>query len=73
MLECKLSPKVSWHYSLKNNVLSFNDSTAMNVIRMIKLFGWERKMEERIQEKREEELKVLWKREVLDLVNSIIK
>jgi hypothetical protein len=45
----------------------------MNVIRMIKLFGWEKKMDERIREKRQEELKVLWKREMLDLTNGNIK
>ncbi len=45
----------------------------MNVVRMIKLFGWEKKMEEKIVEKREEELVWLWKRQVLDLINGNIK
>ncbi|KAF9455005.1 hypothetical protein P691DRAFT_813919 [Macrolepiota fuliginosa MF-IS2] len=43
---------------------------AMNVLRMIKLFGWESNMDERIAEKREEELVWLWKRQILDLING---
>ncbi|TFK36798.1 hypothetical protein BDQ12DRAFT_699326 [Crucibulum laeve] len=42
----------------------------MNVLRMIKLFGWERKMNEKIADKREEELTWIWKRQLLDLVNG---
>jgi hypothetical protein len=45
----------------------------MNVIRMIKLFGWEKKMDERIREKRQEELTALSKREFLNLANVNIK
>ena len=45
----------------------------MNVIRMIKLFGWEKKMEERIAEKREEELVTQWKRQIYELFNGNIK
>jgi len=48
-------------------------STAMNVIRMIKLFGWENKMNSRIADKREEELKFLKKRQILDVCNNILK
>ncbi|KAJ7275443.1 hypothetical protein B0H12DRAFT_1199529 [Mycena haematopus] len=44
----------------------------MNVLRMIKLFGWERQMNERVIEKREEELHWLWKRQLLDLVNGTL-
>ncbi|KAJ7101009.1 hypothetical protein C8R43DRAFT_1141277 [Mycena crocata] len=44
----------------------------MNVLRMIKLFGWERQMNERVAEKREEELNWLWKRQMLDLVNGTL-
>jgi hypothetical protein len=40
---------------------------------MIKLFGWEMKMQDRISEKREEELVWIWKRQLLDLVNGNIK
>ena len=34
---------------------------AIGVIRMVKLFGWENKMTGKIEEKREDELKWLWK------------
>ncbi|KAJ7071475.1 hypothetical protein C8F01DRAFT_1317450 [Mycena amicta] len=44
----------------------------MNVLRMIKLFGWERQMNERVAEKREEELGWLWKRQMLDLLNGTL-
>ncbi|KAI0076652.1 P-loop containing nucleoside triphosphate hydrolase protein [Panus rudis PR-1116 ss-1] len=42
---------------------------AMNVIRMVKLFGWEQKMSDRLAEKREEELKAVRKTRLLDLAN----
>lgn len=37
------------------------------------MFGWEKKMEEQISEKREEELVWLWKKQVLGLINGNIK
>ncbi|KAF8956542.1 P-loop containing nucleoside triphosphate hydrolase protein, partial [Flammula alnicola] len=36
-------------------------SEAVNVLRMIKLFGWEKMMSRRVQERRDEELQWLWK------------
>ncbi|KAF8963028.1 hypothetical protein BDZ97DRAFT_1920149 [Flammula alnicola] len=36
-------------------------SEAVNVLRMIKLFGWEKMMSQRVQERRDEELQWLWK------------
>ncbi|KAH7905541.1 hypothetical protein BJ138DRAFT_1017581, partial [Hygrophoropsis aurantiaca] len=42
----------------------------MNVLRMIKLFGWEPKMEKKISEKREEELGWIWKQKILGIVNN---
>ena len=36
----------------------------MGVIRMIKMFGWERRMSERIDKKRETELQSLWRNKV---------
>ena len=45
----------------------------MNVLRMIKLFGWERKVGEQVEERREDELKLVWKRKLLDLANSNLK
>lgn len=38
-----------------------------------RLFGWERKMSERVAEKREDELNWLWTRQMFDLVNGTIK
>jgi hypothetical protein len=45
----------------------------MNVLRMIKLFGWEKKMDENVSEKREEELQWIWRRQVLDLISGALK
>lgn len=45
----------------------------MSVIRMIKLFGWEKKIQSQIEEKREAELQWYRKREVLGLINNDIK
>ncbi|KAF8963043.1 multidrug resistance-associated ABC transporter [Flammula alnicola] len=48
----------------------------VNVLRMVKLFGWEGRMSERIQDKRNAELSSIWKLKVLQsltgVVNSII-
>jgi hypothetical protein len=40
---------------------------------MVKLFGWERKMEERVYEKRQEELVWIKKRQIIEVLNSVIK
>lgn len=45
----------------------------MSVIRMIKLFGWERRVESKIYEKREEELAWLWKIKILGTINANLK
>ncbi|KAK0458994.1 uncharacterized protein EV420DRAFT_1541764 [Desarmillaria tabescens] len=44
----------------------------VNVLRMVKLFGWERKMNERISSKREEELVWIRRRQLLDLLSGLI-
>jgi len=36
----------------------------MNVLRMIKMFGWERKIQQKVNERREEELVWVWKGKV---------
>ncbi|KAH7097252.1 hypothetical protein BKA62DRAFT_751274 [Auriculariales sp. MPI-PUGE-AT-0066] len=41
----------------------------MNLVRMIKLFAWERKVQDRLSEKREDELLWIWKTRILTLVN----
>lgn len=45
----------------------------MNVMRMVKLFGWEKKINERIAEKREEELQYIWKQRILEVCTTNIK
>jgi len=45
---------------------------AVNVVRMVKLFGWEKKMTSQLHDKREEELKSLRKVKVYDNFNGII-
>ncbi|TFY68446.1 hypothetical protein EVJ58_g1015 [Rhodofomes roseus] len=42
----------------------------MNVIRIIKLFGWEPRVTEQLAEKREEELELVKKDKLLDLING---
>ncbi|KAF9500349.1 P-loop containing nucleoside triphosphate hydrolase protein [Pleurotus eryngii] len=49
-----------------------NVTEALSVARMIKLLGWERRMNDRIRSTREEELAWLWKRKVLGLINVSI-
>ncbi|KAF9072745.1 P-loop containing nucleoside triphosphate hydrolase protein [Rhodocollybia butyracea] len=50
----------------------FDPLHAVNLIRMIKLFGWQKQIGEKIHQKREEELKWIWKREFLGLSNKIV-
>ena len=45
----------------------------MNILRMVKLFGWEKKMYIRIREKREEELALIWKRHIYGVTVRTIK
>ena len=50
-------------------------SIVLGVLRMVKLFGWERKMSKMIKEKRDKELVWIWKDKVgriLQLVKSIL-
>ncbi|KAJ6589849.1 P-loop containing nucleoside triphosphate hydrolase protein [Mycena vulgaris] len=47
-------------------------SETMNVLRMVKMFGWEKQMNGKIAEKREEELSWIWRRKLLDLANAIV-
>ncbi|KAJ7461841.1 hypothetical protein B0H11DRAFT_117745 [Mycena galericulata] len=47
-------------------------SETMNVLRMVKMFGWEQKMLARINEKREEELHWIFKREIFEWVANTI-
>lgn len=45
----------------------------MNVLRMIKLFGWEKQMGQRIHDKREDELYWVYWRQVAALINQNTK
>lgn len=45
----------------------------MNVIRMVKLFGWEKKVEAQVDEKRETELRYVWRKTIYNLINNNIK
>ena len=47
--------------------------SAMGIVRMIKLFGWEPKIATRITEKREQELQYIKLRQILTLINGNIK
>ncbi|KAE9385996.1 hypothetical protein BT96DRAFT_960666 [Gymnopus androsaceus JB14] len=47
-------------------------SESMNVLRMIKLFGWESRMDARVGEKRDEELIWIRRYQLLDVLNEVI-
>ncbi|KAJ6504576.1 P-loop containing nucleoside triphosphate hydrolase protein [Mycena vitilis] len=48
-------------------------SEAVNVLRMIKLFGWEDKMKARIGDKRDSELTWIRRRRILDMISNLVK
>ncbi|KAF5311665.1 hypothetical protein D9611_009497 [Ephemerocybe angulata] len=45
---------------------------AMSILRMVKLFGWERKIQEKIDVRRDEELKWAWKVKILQVSISVV-
>ncbi|KAJ6555137.1 hypothetical protein DFH09DRAFT_573964 [Mycena vulgaris] len=47
-------------------------SEAVNVLRMVKLFGWEGKMKERIEDKRDAELTWIRKRRFIEVTSGLI-
>ncbi|KAF8199798.1 P-loop containing nucleoside triphosphate hydrolase protein [Mycena galopus ATCC 62051] len=47
-------------------------SETMNVLRMVKMFGWEKQMNEKIADKREDELKKLWIRRLLNMASGML-
>ncbi|KAJ3557435.1 hypothetical protein NM688_g1474 [Phlebia brevispora] len=49
-----------------------SDALMGGAIRMVKLFGWESKMNESIDRKRREELAAIWKLKMFNLVNRIL-
>ncbi|KAJ6551726.1 multidrug resistance-associated ABC transporter [Mycena capillaripes] len=48
-------------------------SETMNILRMIKMFGWEKQTMEKIAEKRKEELTWIWWRKIVYTANAFIK
>ena len=45
----------------------------MHAVRMIKLFGWEMRVQQNISVRREEELRLVWRRKLLQMGVSIVK
>lgn len=45
----------------------------MIVLRMIKLFGWQVKVEEQIDDKREQELAAIMQKKLYGLINANVK
>jgi len=60
MLGWTVSPKVRNTYNCWLTV-------AIGALRMIKMFGWEDRIKERIAVKREDELDLIWKRRLVNL------
>ena len=50
-----------------------DEVTAMNIIRMIKLFGWEPRVNDQVAEKREEELFYIGRFRILGLISRNVK
>lgn len=48
-------------------------SIAVSVIRMIKLFGWERKMEQKISNKRGKEIQWIFRGKVIQMIIDDLK
>lgn len=48
-------------------------NTALNMIRMVKLLGWESKMVSLLEEKRDEELKYVRKLRFIELANMNVR
>ncbi|KAJ3558885.1 hypothetical protein NM688_g664 [Phlebia brevispora] len=49
-----------------------NVTEMMNILRMVKLFGWESHVKKTVAEKREAELKLIWKRKLLRFATHAI-
>ena len=44
----------------------------LGVVRMLKLFGWERKMKDKISQQRDDELKYLLRRRIVEKSSEVI-
>lgn len=58
---------------LRGGRASLNGIVAMNVVRMIKFFAWEKRIESQLAEKRNEELACIKRSKLLTIVNVNIK
>ena len=70
------SQRVSCHFppSVFPVMLTFVMSrVAINVIRMIKLFGWEPRIAKQLNQKREEELVAIRRNRMLSMLNNLCK
>jgi len=47
--------------------------SVMGVLRMVKMFGWEKQISNRVADKRDDELQIFKARELLGLLNQIVK
>ena len=54
-------------------LLMAHPGPVMSILRMAKLFGWESRVKEFVAEKREEELKWIWKRKLLNMFSNVAK
>ncbi|KZT53818.1 hypothetical protein CALCODRAFT_486059 [Calocera cornea HHB12733] len=69
------SQVAAWVQTIQNERMKKTDARVqsitetMNVIRMVKMFGWESRVKEQIGEKREEELKYVKQRQIMHLAN----
>lgn len=74
MLGYKLSLKVSRKQTLREQgITTAICPIALSVIRMVKLFGWEPQMKSKVEEKRDEELRLVLKAQVLGLATHMVK
>ena len=70
------SPRVSCDFSppvFPVTLIFVTSRTAMNVIRMIKLFGWEPRIAKQLNQKREEELVAIRRNRMLSMLNNLCK
>jgi hypothetical protein len=49
------------------HICEYSLTAAIGALRMIKMFGWEDRIKERIAVKREDELDLIWKRRLVNL------
>lgn len=71
MLASKSSRRVS-NLTIANHESSDIILEVMNIIRSVKLFGWEQKIGQLVYNKREDELHWMYKREFLTLGNMLV-